>query len=302
MTQGDEPDGRGKAAGGGESQGDGEAQTAAAQQDEAQRAGAGEQALPLFYKEVRALDASRHAAAALGERPDMRFAAATDSLPLTVAEFDLAARHYPIVFGQATPHLPIAVVGLRRGENAFVDGDGRWDAETYVPAYVRRYPFLLAEDREAGRVALCIDEACPWLGEGAGKRLFDDDGQPSEIAKQAFEFCRAFHQQTQGTRSFVEALTGAGLLAESKPRIPLADGRSLTLQGFLSIDRDRLDNLSDATFLELRRQGWLAAVYAQLQSQHNWSLVLRRAALRNPGAPIGQPAEAGSGAGSGRSR
>lgn len=259
---------------------------AAAQQAEAQHSAAAEgapqeaeatgQALPLFYQNVRALESTRHARLGLSAQANLRFAAKTDSVPLTVAEFEMAARHYPIVFAQEAPHLPIAVVGLRRRENAFVDEAGRWAPDTYIPAYVRRYPFLLAEDRDADRVTLCIDEACEWLVEGGEPGLFDDEGQPSDTAKQAFDFCRAFHQQSKTTRSFVEALAGADLLVESKPQLPLPSGRTLTLQGFRSIDREKLDALGDSTFLELRKQGWLPAVYAQLLSQNNWPLVLRR--------------------------
>lgn len=267
---------------------DEETREAAAQQAEAQRSAAAEgeatgQALPLFYKNVRALESTRHARLGLSREASLRFAAATDSVPLTVAEFETAARHYPIVFAQEAPHLPIAVVGLRRRENAYVDEAGRWARDTYIPAYVRRYPFLLAEDREAERVTLCIDEACEWLVEDGEPRLFDDEGQPSDTAKQAFDFCRAFHQQSKTTRSFVEALAGAELLVESKPQLPLPGGRTLTLQGFRSIEREKLDALSDGTFLELRKQGWLPAIYAQLLSQNNWAQVLRRSREREAG-------------------
>src|SRR5262245_41509961 len=101
--------------------------------------------LPQFYRNPVPLDPVRHAKAGLKNRDDFGFARGTNAIALTGAEFASAARAYPIVFSAAAPVVPFAVVGLRDGDNLFLDAAGNWREDTYIPAYVRRYPFIFFE-------------------------------------------------------------------------------------------------------------------------------------------------------------
>src|SRR5687768_13509261 len=118
-----------------------------------------EPVLPMFYKKPVPLDPLRHATAGLKPEGAYRYAAGTNALPLTASEMGHAARTYPIVFSSSSPTVPFAVVGLRDHENLFVDGQGVWRDDSYIPAYVRRYPFIFSEVPESQRLVLCIDEA-----------------------------------------------------------------------------------------------------------------------------------------------
>jgi tetratricopeptide (TPR) repeat protein len=123
-----------------------------------------------------------------------------------VVEFAVAARHYPIVFSNSAPHLPVTVCGLQTGSNAFVGNDNRWTQGCYVPAYVRRYPFILMENAEAKQFILCVDEDSDMVGKKGERVLFDDEGKPSELTNRAMELCRAYRGQYESTRRFVEEL------------------------------------------------------------------------------------------------
>src|SRR5678815_4155353 len=87
-----------------------------------------------------------------GEAP--RFCHTLHAIPISAGEFPAAMRDYPIVFVRRSgdfDYTPMIILGLREGQNLFVMGDGKWDRRTYVPAYVRRYPFcLVATDHSAG--------------------------------------------------------------------------------------------------------------------------------------------------------
>lgn len=77
---------------------------------------------------------------------------------MLAAEFEAASREYPIGFvdeGEAV--YPAAVVGVRRGLNLFVGADGAWRG-AYIPAYLRCYPFLLAQT-PPDTFPLCLDDA-----------------------------------------------------------------------------------------------------------------------------------------------
>ena len=125
---------------------------------------------PLFYKAPRPVEASRHANSSLIEDMDLAFAAEANAIPINVVEFAVASRHYPIVFSTAEPSLPVIVSGLRTGTNAFVGTDNTWARGFYIPAYVRRYPFILMENAEQQQFILCIDEESGVLTEGGDRR------------------------------------------------------------------------------------------------------------------------------------
>jgi hypothetical protein len=120
--------------------------------------GGGSKALPLFYGAPRPLDSRRHASKRLRATNDLGFARRTNSIPLNGIEFLLAVKHYPIVFTASEPAVPVAVVGLRERENLYIRPDGSWETGAYVPAYVRRYPFIFLEHAGGGQFTLCIDE------------------------------------------------------------------------------------------------------------------------------------------------
>ena len=186
--------------------------------------------LPLFYREPRPLDISRHGGKSLKMTRDLSFAAPSNSVPITIDEFVVSARHYPIVFTPDQPTAPVAVLGLRRAENLFIDSSGGWADGLYIPGYVRRYPFIFIEHPDTKQFALCIDEASDLLEDGDARPLFENQ-EPSPITKRALEFCTAYHRQFSGTRRFTDALEEADLLIERTANITVPGGQQLGLQG-----------------------------------------------------------------------
>lgn len=235
---------------------------------------------PLFYKAPKPLEATQHAKAALSDEMNAGFAAEANAVPLNIVEFAVASRHYPIVFSTTEPFQPVAVCGLRAGTNAFVNEANEWARGFYVPAYVRRYPFILMENKEQEQFILCVDEESGFISEKGGRRLFDDDGNPSEVTNNALEFCRAYHGQYEATRQFVTALNELDLLTDNSTEIRLADDRKIQMQGYKVIDREKFEALPDDVFLDWRRKNWLPIAYSHLLSLSNWPAVLQRAAER----------------------
>ena len=234
-------------------------------------------ALPLFYAQPALLDPSRCGAWRLVPG-DLGFAAATPSVPLMASEFLAAARSYPIVFA-AGDLAPVAVMGLQT-ENLFVDG-GAWAEDVYMPAYMRRYPFVLIESPDKQSFALGIDAASDRVAHDgdAGAALFEN-GQPSELTRQALEFCGLFSNDHRRTRAFTEALGEAGVLVDRRADIALPDGRKLGLDGFKVIDPQALLALPDETVLAWHKSGWLALAHAHLASLDLFQALLQRQARR----------------------
>ena len=91
-------------------------------------------------------------------------------VPLTVGEFPIAGIYYPIIFA-GDRYQPLAVMGMRQGSNLFVGADGAFEVGAYIPAYIRRYPFVLANDQAREQLVVCIDRDAIDAGRGLRPRL-----------------------------------------------------------------------------------------------------------------------------------
>ncbi len=236
-------------------------------------------ALPLFYKDPQPLHTAGHAGKGLRKPVDYRCAAATHAVLLHAQEFRLAAAHYPIVFADDASSMPLAVLGFRDGENLFVDASGAWAEGTYIPSYVRRYPFATGRGAKKGEQILYLEEGSELivdLDSNPDAEALFVDGAPSERTKQALEFCVAFGQQTAVTTAFIEEVKARGLLGAKEVRLDLPAGGSQLLTGLRVIEEDKFNALPDEAVLEWRRQGWLPLVYWHWASMDNFFRLLRR--------------------------
>jgi hypothetical protein len=242
---------------------------------EAQQPKPAEAGLPLFYKNPMPLEPARHAKAGLGSRADFGFARKTNAVALTLSEFGVAARNYPIVFSAAAPVVPFAVLGVRDNENLFLDKDGKWREDAYVPAYVRRYPFIFTEVPNTERLVLCVDEAAEHFEKTGSSQPFFVDGKPSENLTRALRFNEMFHAQLDDTRRFGAWLEENGMLEEKMARAELPGGQSYTLRGFRLISPEKIGVLKDEQVLELHKKGWLPLLHFHLQSLTNWAVLTK---------------------------
>jgi hypothetical protein len=235
----------------------------------------------LFYGQPEPLSVDAHGTLGVEavEKP-YAFVGGTNLVPLTVTEFAPAALSYPVIF-VGDNRMPMAVMGLRGGENLFVSDAGEFRAEAYIPAYVRRYPFVFANDEAQKRLILCMDRAAPFIKEGGATPLFID-GQPSPYVQQAMEFCNNFEQERQRTDAFVKLLADLDLLdikeAVFTPRN--ADGTTAAPQKiaeYHAISEEKLKALPAEKLAELRDNGALGQIYAHLVSLLGWDRLIAMA-------------------------
>jgi hypothetical protein len=232
----------------------------------------------LFYQRPVPLNADAHLHTRLGGLAgDFSFSTQTNSIPLAAVEFFDTAREYPIAFtGKEGGELfPIALLGVRQNENLFVAADGRWEGR-YIPAFVRRYPFVLAEKQNADDFNVYLDEAYPGFGAADGERLFTDTGEQTPFLKQALEFLSNYQGEIRRTRLFVERLQALELLIPRVLEVVRENQQPMVLQGFSVVDEQRLMALEDAQLIELARSGFLAWIYAHLMSLGNVSGLAER--------------------------
>lgn len=222
-----------------------------------------------FYQKPAALNRDTHRLLKLdASQGTFLFAAKTNSMLLATTELIDAAASYPVVFvgNEGGPYTMAAMVGLNNEENLFVNDAGVWDAGSYVPAFVRRYPFVLSGgDAADPDLTVCIDEAFPGFNAVTGVPLFDADGKESALLQGAIDFLRHFHAEVLATNAFAERLSALGLLVPRSLEIE-RNGKKLVVDGVVMIDADKLAALDDATVLAMVRNGDMALAHAHLLS------------------------------------
>lgn len=233
--------------------------------------------LPLFYRRVVGVDPTLHAALRLQRGQDYAFAAAADHVPLGLSEFEGAAQHYPILFSTGAAPVPVALLGLRQGQNLFVLPTGAWRDGSYVPAYCRAFPFILVHTRADDKTYIGMEADAACLRTDAGEPLFAD-GKPAPALEQAIAFSSEYSAQATAAAAFGKALAEQGLLEEDDAEVRFTGGGTLRVKGFQVVRPDRLGNVADEVFLEWRRRGWLAHVYAHLFSLGRWPRLIELAA------------------------
>ncbi len=231
--------------------------------------------LPLFYRNPQALSSERHGGKSLAKRPDYSFSKDTNSVPVTAMECSRAMRDYPIVFTTGDPVVPVAVLGMRGAKNQFVESDGSWRAGAYIPAYVRRYPFILMESPDRLQFTLCVDEESSMLVDGDEQPLFSGT-EATEVSNNALQFCSAYQGQHTFTLEFTAALEKYGLLVENRASVALKSGEQLSLSGFRMVDEQKFTALPDEIFLDWRQRGWIPLIYCHLLSMGNWQSLVER--------------------------
>lgn len=219
--------------------------------------------ISMFYERPTALNREQHAALKLKPNGmDFSFAAGVNSVPLAGIEFVEAARSYPIFFieSQEGEVFPIALLGMVSGGNRFVSKDGEW-RNSYVPAFVRRYPFVLADDS-----TVCFDEAYAGFNETEGEPLFDGEGKESAYLNQTIAFLAQFQEEMRRTQAFTRQLAELNLLKAWTIQTNGADGQMQILDGLSIVDARKLSQLPDEAALSLFRSGALAWIHAHLLS------------------------------------
>jgi hypothetical protein len=209
------------------------------------------------------------------------FCMQTNAMPISFAEFAVAARDYPIVFAsndQGKTYAAVAVLGLANNENAYVR-NGAWEQGAYVPAYVRRFPFCMArvkvsESEQQNRL-ICIEKS--HLADD-GEKLFDGAGQPTERWATIERLLREYEADLERTRELCAILADYQLFEPfTMQATPAGGGSPINLAGMFRVKEDKLEHLNAAQHKNLFKKGIVGRIYAHLLSLENFGrLVARR--------------------------
>jgi len=230
-----------------------------------------------FYEKIAPVHAQRHRDWCIEKRPDYAYASHSNALPLTVGEFAAAALEYSIVFlGNESTPTPVVLLGLNAEENLYLEDGHRWKAR-YIPAFVRRYPFVFSRSDDGNTYTLCVDESFEGCNqEGRGQALFDVTGAGTDYLNAMMQFLTSYQQQITLTNGFCETLKQLDLLEAMTATFQLPNGGKAQVKGFMAVDRTKLSQLPGDTLAELASSGSLELIYAHLLSMRNFAELLER--------------------------
>jgi hypothetical protein len=232
---------------------------------------------PPFFNETVRVDPKLHGNLRLDRSAAFAFAAGAQFVPLGLEEFEAAAQHYPILFTAADEPIAIALLSLSPDNNPFVRPDGSWQPDTYIPAYVRVFPFMLME--RGGDLYLGVEPGAECLSIDKGEPLFDGD-KPSKVLEDAIALAAAFRNSLAAAGELARTLNKAGLLEENQATVEFARGGQAVVRGFKVVKRDRFDKVNDDTLVEWHHRGWLAAIFAHQFSAGRWLALMDAAGNR----------------------
>lgn len=240
----------------------------------------------LIYETVVPVSNGRHAKCSVEAGKGFAFTRNINSVPLMAVEFPQAAPEYAIVFAQNGDDIvPVVILGARQNENLFVGGDDAWQG-TYVPAFIRRYPFVFSISEDGKTFTLCVDEAFQGLNyQGRGQALFTEDGKHTPYVDNVLKFLQEYRVQFTRTQAFGKKLKELDLLEPMQAQFTLDSGEKMSLAGFQAVDRKRLKALSGEALQQLAANDELELIYLHLQSMRNFTGVKDRLVSSNAAKP-----------------
>jgi len=256
----------------------------------------------LIYESVVPLSFARHRPCAVEISGDYSFSRNVNSVPLMAAEFPDAASEYAIVFtGTDDKIMPAAVLGMRGKENVYVSKDATWQAK-YIPAFVRRYPFVFSTSADDKRFVLCVDEAFSGFNrDGRGQRIYGEDGKPTAYIDNILKFLNEYQRHFNLSKAFCQKLRELDLLEPMHAQAELASGEKLSLSGFTAVNRTKLKAVPSDKLAALAKTDELELLYLHLHSMRNFKglkdRLVEETASENGGdkSETRVPADAGKG-------
>ena len=231
----------------------------------------------MFYESAVPVSATRHADVSVETGAGYAFASHASAVPIMALEFIAAASKYAIVFTAIGDDIfPAVVLGMRTDQNLFLGTDGKWSAK-YVPAFIRRYPFVFSTSTDRKTLTLCIDESYAGLNrEGKGERLFDAERKPAAYTQRVLKFLQEFQAHFQRTRSFCQRLKELGVLESTGVQVTAAGGEKVALGGFMVVNRKKLREVADDKLLAMAKSDELELLHLHLYSLRNFAEMKER--------------------------
>lgn len=225
-----------------------------------------------MYKNLEIVNKIAHKENSIKEVKDFSYAKNLTSAPITVTEFFEACKNYPILFAKDKNNdwFASVMLGFKENENIFVDNKGNWDKLHYVPAFVRRYPFVFVEQNEQQQLLLGVEKEFLSIDKKDEKRkLFDDKDENTEFLNNVLNFLNQYQNDSIATKEFIKQLDEWELLEEKVATIINEKKEQFNINGFYIVNEEKLKHLSKKKKEEICNKNASPLITAHLISLSN---------------------------------
>ena len=221
-----------------------------------------------MYKNLVVLDKTKHKDLKVKGMSDLFFAKDLNFIPMIAGEVELVSKSFPVVFsGGENPSL-IAITSLGGGCLA-INSEGKW-IDSYVPSFLRRYPFSLASTQDnVNQKVILIDEDSSLFSQSEGNALFDENGEQSETLGHAIKFLQSYDNNNIVTQNVAKLISDSGILEEREISVGEGEEKKVLVKGFLVVNKEKLNELSDDVLASWVRNGIINLIEAHLKSLEN---------------------------------
>lgn len=247
--------------------------------------------LPILYNDLVPLNSQEHAEYTMKPSEAADFLVGQHAVPLTVDEFVSAQRFMPVIFSAGPDPIPLGLMGLNEGVNVFLDDEGKLLERAYVPAYVRRYPWMLARLRpDAEELSLCFDPTSKMVGVIEGGDPLLADGKPTELTTNILNFCEEFEQAAARTGQFMRDLKQMDLLMDGEMAIQIPGlEQPFIYRGFQMVNEEKLREMRGDQLRKISQNGMLPLIHAHLFSLQLMRDLFERQQIQGKGPAIPAP-------------
>jgi len=225
-----------------------------------------------MYQNVEPINSIAHLKCGIKELSTFAYAKEMIHAPITVAEFYESCKDYPIVFAKDASESwsALALIGYKEKENLFIDEKGAWEKNRYVPAFIRRYPFIFVAQPNTDELSLafdvtCKEEKCTVME----RRFFDDEAKATPFLQTIMSFLTQFQNDAKATAEFIKQLDDWELLEARMANIVTPTGETFTLNGFYVINEEKLRHLAKKKKEEIYAKNAIPLITAHLISLSN---------------------------------
>lgn len=229
----------------------------------------------LIYNQVTPINKDKHGSWSIKRENNYHFCREVDVIPLMASEFPSSAKDYAIVFvNTEDSFLPVVILGVQSQKNLYLNDEGTWKVK-YIPAFLRRYPFVFSSNQENNTLVLCLDEEFAGFNqEGRGERLFDSEGERTQYLSNMLDFLQEYQKQFEITKLFCQQLKELNLLEPMQANFSINGEEQKALTGFFGISQEKFRKLSGEQLEQLMKTGQLDLIYSHLQSMQNFSTLI----------------------------
>jgi hypothetical protein len=193
-------------------------------------------------------------------------------IPLLHSEIAQASCSYPVLIAKTEEGIyPVSLLSFKVDTNSFVDEDGNWEDEKYIPAFLKTYPFIVTAPKWNEPSRVLYDEAYEGINTvAAGSIQIIKDGKLTEEGIKVLDNIKKHYITFETTRELFQELDTLGLLREINVTLASKElNKNHRMKGLYQIDREKLECLTEETLLKLVKNGMLSLIYFHIASLKN---------------------------------